>query len=160
MMATARNTSGVKEQKDVHQMALKGDLQQIKVKVLEDIKLLEKRDENGRRLLHWAASGGQKELVQWLIEHNADVDAVDDTRWTPLIIACSAGHEAVVKLLLSAGASVNLCTDQGRSPLLYSASRNRQSIAKMLLDELADVNLQDKLGATPLHRAVGCGHVE
>ena len=134
------------------------------VKVLENTELMSKPEtETGRILLHWAASGGQKELVQWLIEHNNSgemIDAPDDERWTPLIIASSAGHEAVAKLLLSAGASVNRCTNQGRSPLLYAASRNRKAIAKMLLDEHADVNLQDKLGATPLHRAVGCGHVE
>ena len=70
------------------------------------------RDENGRSVLHWAASSGQKQLVQWLIEHNVEIDALDDSRWTPLIIASSAGHEAVVKLLLSAGANVNKCTDQ------------------------------------------------
>ena len=36
--------------------------------------------ENGRTLLHWAASSGQKQLVQWLMEHNAEVEALDDSR--------------------------------------------------------------------------------
>ena len=32
-------------------------------------------------MLHWAASSGQKQLVQWLIEHNAETDALDDSRY-------------------------------------------------------------------------------
>ena len=43
-------------------------------------RLLSAPDENGRTLLHWAASSGQKQLVQWLIEHNAEIDALDDSR--------------------------------------------------------------------------------
>ena len=37
-MATAQNTLGVNNQQNIHQMALQGDLQQIKVKVLENPK--------------------------------------------------------------------------------------------------------------------------
>ena len=32
-------------------------------------------------MLHWAASSGQKQLVQWLIEHNVQIDALDDSRY-------------------------------------------------------------------------------
>ena len=32
-------------------------------------------------MLHWAASSGQKQLVQWLIEHNVEIDALDDSRY-------------------------------------------------------------------------------
>jgi len=146
---------------DMFQLALKGDNQQVMVRAKQDPGLIGKRDENGRSLLHWAASGGHKELVQWLLDHQAERDARDDARWTPLIIASSAGHEAVVRILLGAGADPDACTDQGRTSLLYAASRNRQAIVKMLIEEAShSVNLADKHGATPLHRAVGCGHVE
>lgn len=74
--------------------------------------MLNETDESGRSVLHWAACGGHTNLVQWLIEHQANVDATDDALWTPLIIAASAGHEAVVRLLLGSGAEVNACTDQ------------------------------------------------
>ena len=45
------------------------------------LRLLNNRDENGRSVLHWAASSGQKQLVQWLIEHNVEIDALDDSRY-------------------------------------------------------------------------------
>ena len=74
----------------------------------------------------------------WLLESGSEVDARDDSRWTPLIIASSAGHEAVVRLLLGAGANINACTDQGRSPLLYAASRLATNCFERTLDMCFD----------------------
>lgn len=146
---------------DLCELARKGDTQQLVVRISEDNRLIRIKDYNGRTVLHWAASGGHKDLVQRLLEFpGVEVNDRDDCKWTPLVIAASAGHEAVVRLLIGAGADVNSCTEQGRSALLYAASRNRIEIVKILLNEGADVNLQDKLGCGPLHRACGPGHVQ
>nr|ACO15472.1 26S proteasome non-ATPase regulatory subunit 10 [Caligus clemensi] len=118
------------------------------------------QDEPGRTILHWAASLGSVDAVEWFLKNDFNLNASDDALWTPLIIASSAGHEKVVRTLLSFGASVNARTDQGRSAFFYACSRNRTSIANMLADANADMNIQDNLGASPLHRAVGVGHVE
>ena len=42
--------------------------------------LIKSTDETCRTVLHWAASGGRTSVVQWLIEHQAEIDAKDDTR--------------------------------------------------------------------------------
>merc|ERR1712029_1236353 len=123
---------------DLCELARKGDTQQLVVRISEDNRLIRIKDYNGRTVLHWAASGGHKDLVQRLLEFpGVEVNDRDDCKWTPLVIAASAG------------ADVNSCTEQGRSALLYAASRNRIEIVKILLNEGADVNLQDKLGCGP-----------
>jgi hypothetical protein len=40
-----------------------------------------------RTPLHWAASSGSLDIVQFLIDHGAEVDKADGMRWTPLHIA-------------------------------------------------------------------------
>ena len=88
-------------------------------------------------ILHWAAVAGRADLVQvrnfwniffffqfmlklwltlqWILDHGATVDPLDDTLWTPLMIASSAGHEEAAKILISKGAKINACTDQWRN---------------------------------------------
>eukprot|EP00096_Caligus_rogercresseyi_P007639 TRINITY_DN2559_c0_g1_i1.p1 TRINITY_DN2559_c0_g1~~TRINITY_DN2559_c0_g1_i1.p1 ORF type:complete len:238 (-),score=34.40 TRINITY_DN2559_c0_g1_i1:36-749(-) len=117
-------------------------------------------DEAGRNILHWAASLGSYESVEWLLQNDLNVNAQDDSLWTPLIIASSAGHEKILRLLLSFGAEVNTVTDQGRTAFFYAVSRNRVSIVRLLIESKANVNLQDKFGASPLHRLAGVGHIE
>ena len=40
-------------------------------------RLLTSEDESGRVVLHWACSGGRRDLVQWLREHGAHIDPKD-----------------------------------------------------------------------------------
>ena len=72
---------------ELFELALKGDTQQLVVRIKQDNRYLNKeyvcsiimhvqqnplfrlisaRDDNGRTALHWACSGGHKEIVQWL----------------------------------------------------------------------------------------------
>ncbi|KAI7870621.1 ankyrin repeat-containing domain protein [Spinellus fusiger] len=45
------------------------------------------QDEDGRTALHWAASGGQEQVARFLLEKGASVFAIDESGWTPLMIA-------------------------------------------------------------------------
>jgi len=54
--------------------------------------------------LHYAASGGYKDIVQILLDHKADVNVKNDAEATPLSIAASAGKRDVVALLKQRGA--------------------------------------------------------
>ena len=102
-----------KRKDDLFELVRNGDTQQVIVRINLEPKLVERRDENERTPLHWAASSGRKEIAQFLLDRGSPADAADDAGWTPLIIASSAGHEAVVRLLLGAGAAIDFRTDQG-----------------------------------------------
>lgn len=79
-------------------------------------------------MIHWAALGGNKNLVDYLIDCGSPVDPIDDTNSTPLILASSAGRYEVVKLLLSKGANVNLTTNRGQSSLHYACSKGHKEV--------------------------------
>jgi len=53
--------------------------------------------------IHWAAHCGHREVVGWLLDQGADVNAAADS-WTPLHLAVEIGHEDVATLLLEHGA--------------------------------------------------------
>ncbi|XP_047024086.1 26S proteasome non-ATPase regulatory subunit 10-like [Helicoverpa zea] len=141
----------------VYETAYRGDFNQVKVKVDEDNALINRPDSNQRLLIHWAALGGNKHLVDFLIDLGSPIDPLDDTNSTPLILSSSAGRVDVVKLLLSKGANVNQKTNRGQSSLHYACSKGHFEVSKLLIEYDANVNDADVLNATPLHRAAAQG---
>ena len=58
------------------------------------------RDADGRTPLHHAAIAGDVESIAQILAQGANIEAVDDAKWTPLICAASAGRAGAVALLL------------------------------------------------------------
>jgi 26S proteasome non-ATPase regulatory subunit 10 len=63
---------------------------------------IDKKDEDQRTPLHWAAAEGALEVVDFLVVNgNARLNVQDEAGWTPLMSAASAGHSEVVSFLLN-----------------------------------------------------------
>ena len=62
------------------------------------------RYEKGRTRLHLAAHDHDNKLVAALIQHKADVNALDEDGWGPLHVAVLSGNDEATQLLLEAGA--------------------------------------------------------
>ena len=60
--------------------------------------------------LHFTADGGREDVVAYLMEKGADVNADGGGMWTPLHRAANAGHLPVVRRLVEAGAKVDVKT--------------------------------------------------
>ena len=67
--------------------------------------------------LHYAASGGQKEITELLFAEGADVNAKDESGKTPLHWAAWRGHKEVAELLIANDADVNARKNNGITPL-------------------------------------------
>ncbi|XP_003738180.1 inhibitor of Bruton tyrosine kinase [Galendromus occidentalis] len=76
-------------------------------------------DAFGRTVLHAAASVGNVELIEWLIDaYGCDPDRVDgESGWSALHRACFFGQLGAVWILLQKGASVDLKDHEGLTPL-------------------------------------------
>ena len=100
--------------------------------------------------LHIASWSGKFEVVQVLIDHTAEVDAVDDLGKTPLHDVLQGMYESqedgvrIAQLLLGHGADVNAKSRAGTTPLTQAmASRKeRPKLAELLLEHPANVNEQ------------------
>jgi ankyrin repeat protein len=113
--------------------------------------------------LHYAVTfryGCKPEIINLLLEHGADIDAVDKKGLTPVCWACYANHKEAFNLLISKGANVNLQNAYGATLLHLAASRGDGDLVKILLSSRAKLDIKDNDGKTPLDLALQQKHTE
>ncbi|KAF3764910.1 hypothetical protein M406DRAFT_98306 [Cryphonectria parasitica EP155] len=173
----------------IHAACREGKLSLVQSLLNVDPKLSQRKDDDGRLPIHWAASANQLDIVQLLAEEKGfDVDVQDDMGWTALMIAASVkDSERLVEFLLSKGADPNekskLTTPTIQPPIIPSsytsihhtpfpqrsyptvvhfvASKNAIDIARRLFDNQppASARVRDRRGQYALHRAAAVGSV-
>jgi ankyrin repeat protein len=109
-----------------------------------------------------AAPNGVVRIIDLLLRHGAEVDALSNLGTTPLHMACRAGSVwrescpntlAAVKQLLDAGANPNARSDSNETPLHIAAARAEHRIVADLIQHGAKIMARDDLGQVPLHHA-------
>uniref|UniRef100_A0A6I8SXU9 Poly [ADP-ribose] polymerase n=1 Tax=Xenopus tropicalis TaxID=8364 RepID=A0A6I8SXU9_XENTR len=110
------------------------------------------RDIEGRQStpLHFAAGYNRVAVVEYLLQHGADVHAKDKGGLVPLHNACSYGHYEVTELLVKHGAVINVADLWKFTPLHEAAAKGKYEICKLLLQHGADSTKKNRDGNTPL----------
>jgi ankyrin repeat protein len=123
---------------------------------------IDAKDELGTPLIILAASEGNADIVEALIEKNADLDAMNRVGQTALSRAAYFGHEKIVTQLIEAGASVDLAGEKYKlSPLISASNGGHAGIVRQLVEAGASIDEQDVMnGFTPLMFAVAYNHPE
>lgn len=110
--------------------------------------------------LHAAVAAGQTQIVKFLLDNKADVNARTKEEWTPLHLAADWNRNGkdVATLLLAAHAEVDAKAWDGFTALHFTAWKGRADIAKLLLENNADANAKTRNGMTPLSLAANNGN--
>lgn len=99
--------SGVIFALPIHEAAKNGDLQKVKKLLEDDPIMLKVRDEAYRRTpLHWAAVGGHKDVVEYLVCQGANIESRDTYNLTPYMCAKNNAHTDVADFLRKQGAKM------------------------------------------------------
>ena len=87
----------------------------------------------GRTSLQIASYVGRLKNVEFLLEHNANINAVDNNKCTPLHLATLANKTKVVNLLLSSGGNdLNIRNEEGNTALESAIAKNHIKVTKMI----------------------------
>jgi ankyrin repeat protein len=132
--------------------------------------LLEAREGQGLREmgaagwmgLHYAAEGGHKDIVTFLISKEAEANATNRGGSTPFMLACRKGHLEVVEMLFEAtkGVGLNEQDHFGRTALQHAAVGGHKDIVTFLLNKRAEANTRNRERSTPFMGACAKGHLD
>ncbi len=117
------------------------------------------RQEATRALLR-AAATGDLGAARTAIAAKADLEARDDRRRTPLVVATKAKQTKVAVLLLGAGADPDAKDDLQDSAFLYAGAEGYNEILRATLRHGANVKSTNRFGGTALIPASEHGHTE
>ena len=99
-----------------------------------------------------AAVAGKVKVLEVLVKHGADVNAVSNTGSTPARSACYMTHLDIVKLLVANHADIQKPNYNGETCLINSVQS--EELCEFLLRNGAEVNAQDIQHKTALHYAI------
>jgi ankyrin repeat protein len=116
----------------------------------------------GLNRLRVAVMLGSTDMVRWLIERGADVNAPSpkDGR-AALLWAAQKGHIDIVDALIGAGADVNAGDAVGIVPLQWASENGHTDVVRILVESGARVDRREaESGQGLMHRVSIYGHVE
>lgn len=93
-------------------------------------------NEPGWSALHYAAAGPNEQVVRWLVQQGAELDARSPNGTTPLMMAAGYGGLSGAEILIEAGADVTLLNDQRLSAADFARRAGQDDMADKL-DRLA-----------------------
>lgn len=108
-----------------------------------------------KNALHVSAENGYLDIVEELLKHGANVNAVASTsQATPVIFAAQGGHIRVLQVLIDSGAHVNAANGYGTNALHAAARAGSLACVEALIAAKANINAANHKGSTALHFSV------
>jgi ankyrin repeat protein/L-ascorbate metabolism protein UlaG (beta-lactamase superfamily) len=145
---------------EVHDAAAAGELESVRALVSADATQLEARNERNEMPIHVAAAGGHTDVVRFLLDGGAAVDAGDNENSTALDVAAIFGHLELARFLVERGADPRHSDDNGMTPLHFACYNGNADIGRYLIEQGADVRATTNSGSTPLHGAGYDGSID
>ena len=137
-----------------HSICKDGSVQDV-AKALKDGGDINSLSKDLQTPLMQASKYNSPEVVQFLIDSGANVNAGDKDGKTALMYACESNTEVeVVRILITKNADVNAQTNKGKTALMFACESNKNmKIVDSLEKAGADLKAKTKDGKTALYYA-------
>lgn len=135
---------------NIHELAQQGNLDGVKALIEKDPKLVDAKDQDGRTPLHWACRGVHLDMVKYLVEKGADVNAEDNNKVVPLHSLATRNSAEAMEILIAKGANVDAASYGGNTALHYAGMNDAADAAAVLVKKGADLEIKEGYGRTPL----------
>ncbi|KAL2550807.1 Acyl-CoA-binding domain-containing protein 1 [Forsythia ovata] len=99
----------------IHAFAREGDEEKL-LKCIESGVPVNLKDSEGRTPLHWAVDRGHVNVIELILNNNADLNAKDNEGQTPLHYAALCERAAIAELLVKHNADIEMKDNDGNSP--------------------------------------------
>jgi len=106
-----------------------------------DVNLRE--DECNKTALHFAATNGYVETVNFLLAANAERNPKSFDIWTPMHYAAENGHAEVILTLLNHGANPDLKNETSQTPAHLAAVYNHPKCFQVLVDHYGEIAMSN-----------------
>ncbi len=144
----------------LHTVVLHGEMEILRLLHKHAVIVMNMRNPHGRTALMIAAGASDRpghaappqdrtEFVKTLVHWGADVNAMDNDRWTALHFAAAVDNLPAVKILLRAGADTTKLNGAGKR-----AQQVAGDAVHSLLGMEIDANVKDEMGVPLLHHLV------
>jgi ankyrin repeat protein len=143
----------------IHRSVDRNDLQGVRQEVAEGASL-ESTDHRNKTPLHLAAEQGHMQIVEYLVENGANVNAAtpeSNGAVTPLRFAIGNDDYQMVRYLIQNGADVNQANEAGWTPIMTAARVGNRDIIQLLLEQGAELDVRTDDGLTPVRIASNYG---
>jgi hypothetical protein len=74
------------------------------------------KGEHGETAMHIAAANGYVEVIEYLLDHGAKIDVVDNDFWQPIHPAACWGQDKIIEILANHGSDLDAETADGETP--------------------------------------------
>ncbi len=101
-----------------------------------------------------------REILEFLIENGANMNAQDQDKNTPLHLAIINGRTETAKFLIEKGADIDAQDQDKNTPLHLAIINGHTEIVDRLIAAGAKINVRNEDGSTPLHLATDKGYIE
>jgi len=148
---------------ELNEAILADDFSSVKLILAGDPKkkLIGKKDDFGRFPLHNAVINGNRDILDYIVMGDIDINPEDDLGLTPLVYAVQGNDIEMVKHLLELGADPAIPGKFDNIALHYAVMMGSAEMAELFISKsLILSDSQNKLGQTPLQMAAEAGNLE
>jgi len=118
----------------LHSAVEKGNVGMVKFLVGQEVSIHED-------IMSLAIVGGHIEIVEFLVEEGANVNAVYEHGCTPLFLAAAVGHIGMMEALLSKEASIDMVDKNGHVLLYHAIRTSKVDVYKCVVNHMAKLEV-------------------